>query len=444
MYLILFLWISLQFGFISTSSAESVTQVPTDNSLGDTPEAGNSSGNTRGSLPQDAVSETITAIEEAQSAKSVQADIANSMIITPSIFPFDLENSILKPYYDFKLEKNEKYRLNFSSDYSVLLQQASWTESGDRTGLSQVFRIYGTWPRFGDIDGTSGTLVWKTGVRTALGDNLTPRQLGFDTGSALSTTGYKEVGWGVTNLYWRQTFKRERFGFVVGHIDPSDWADQYALLNPWRYFLSDAFFTNPAEAVPNQGFGIVAHAFVAGEMYVNAAVTDANGPGEEIDLSSFWSTREWFSWIEVGFRGDRSITSRKNTHLHYWQQDARKEAGTTESWGLAFTHSRVFLRGFGAFLRAGYSEGNAAKFRRFVGIGVTSKVIGRDVVGLGAGWGSPSDKSLRDQVTSELFYRIQVTRQLALTPDIQLTYKPSFNVGKDWIVIAGIRIRIVF
>jgi porin len=440
MYLIRILWISLQFGVISTS----VAQVPTDNSLGVQLDAGSPSGNPQGSLPQDEVSEKITAVEEAQSAKSVGAEIAYSEIITPSIIPFDPENSILKPYYDFKLEKSEKYRLNFSSDYSILLQQASWTESGNRTGLSQVFRIYGTWPRFGDIDGTSGTLVWKTEIRTALGDNLTPRQLGFDTGSALSTTGYNDFGWGVTNLYWRQTFKAERFGFVAGHIDPSDWADQYAFLNPWRYFLSDAFFTNPAEAVPNNGLGIVGHAFITGGMYVNAGVMDANGQGEEIDLSSFRSIRERFNWIEVGFRGERDIKSRENTHLHYWQQDARKEAGTTESWGLAFTHSRVLLRGLGGVIRAGYSEGNAAKFRRFVGIGVTSKVIGRDVVGLGAGWGSPPDKSLRDQLTSELFYRIQVTRQLAITPDIQLTYKPSFNVVKDWIVIAGIRVRIVF
>ena len=54
------------------------------------------------------------------------------------------------------------------------------------------------------------------------------------------------------------------------------------MLNAWTYFLSDAFLTNPTEAIPSQGFGIVGHAFVAKDVYVNAAVTDANGKVQEV------------------------------------------------------------------------------------------------------------------------------------------------------------------
>jgi len=425
--------VSTRLGFLPDANSETTLTSPDA-------EPANAGYETGGEALQEKLAEGT----EPQSAKSVRVEIAKSEVIKPAIFPMDPENSVFEPYYAFKERMSRAYRFDFGADYSILFQRASWTKSGEKSGISHVLRFFGSWPKFGHREGTAGELVWKTEIRTALGDNLTPRELGFDTGSALSTASYKDFGWGITNLYWRQTFEDERFGFAVGHIDPSDWADQYALLNAWSYFLNDAFFTNPAEVIPKQGFGVVGHFFVKGDFFVNAAITDANGKGEELDFSSFWSTREWFGWLEAGFRGSRNVHSRENTHLHYWRQDARKEAGTTKSWGITFTHSRVFWKGFATFIRAGYSEGNAAAMRRYIGIGTYSEVMDRDGIGVGVGWGSPTDKSLRDQVTSEVFYRAQVTQQLAITPNIQITYKPSFNVVKDWVLVAGIRFRIVF
>ena len=46
-------------------------------------------------------------------------------------------------------------------------------------------------------------------------------------------------------------------------------------------------------------------------------------------------------------------------------------------------------------------------------------------LGIATSWGSAPDKSLRNQITSEAFYRVQVTQNLTFTPSIQLTYKPS-------------------
>jgi len=426
-------FVGMVLGSFSPASADTPPTMPTA-----------ASANEASDADDPVIAQKLIKLQEAQSAKSVRFEIANGEIIKPAIFPYDPENSLFRPYYDFKLKLSRDYRFDFSADYSILVQRASWTKSGDQTGASQVLRLFGSWPQFGHKSGTMGALVWKTEIRTALGNNLTPSELGFDTGSALSTAGYKDFGWGITNLYWRQTFADERFGFVVGHLDPSDWADQYPLLNPWTFFLSEAFFSNPAQAIPSQGFGIVGHAFVAKDLYINAAVTDANGKGEELDFESFFDEREWFGWLEIGFRGERNIHSRENTHVQYWRQDARKEAGTSESWGITFTHTRIFWKGVATFIRAGYSEGDAAKLRRYIGVGGFKEVRNRDGFGLGVGWGSPPNKSLRDQVTSEVFYRMQVTQQLAITPDIQVTYKPSFNTVKDWILIGGIRFRLVF
>ena len=97
-----------------------------------------------------------------------------------------------------------------------------------------------------------------------------------------------------------------------------------------------------------------------------------------------------------------------------------------------------------AFIRAGYSEGDAAKMRRFFGVGMSYKPFGRDTLGIATSWGSPPDNSLRDQITSEVFYRVHVTQNFYLSPSLQMTYKPSYTDEEKWVFIPGLRIRMVF
>jgi porin len=72
------------------------------------------------------------------------------------------------------------------------------------------------------------------------------------------------------------------------------------------------------------------------------------------------------------------------------------------------------------------------------------KLFGRDTLGIASSWGSPPDKSLRNQITSEIFYRVQLTQNLTFTPSLQATYKPSFTLEKTWVMIPGLRMRLVF
>ena len=58
--------------------------------------------------------------------------------------------------------------------------------------------------------------------------------------------------------------------------------------------------------------------------------------------------------------------------------------------------------------------------------------------------GKPADGSLRDQFTSELFYRFQLTEFLAVTPDIQLVADPALHPDVDVLGFFGIRLRAAF
>lgn len=59
-------------------------------------------------------------------------------------------------------------------------------------------------------------------------------------------------------------------------------------------------------------------------------------------------------------------------------------------------------------------------------------------------YGRPSAQGLRDQYTTELYYRTQLTRRLALTPSAQLIVNPSANTDRDVLAVFGFRARLDF
>jgi porin len=71
---------------------------------------------------------------------------------------------------------------------------------------------------------------------------------------------------------------------------------------------------------------------------------------------------------------------------------------------------------------------------------------GADLLGVGLNWGGPNESSfcpgLDDQYTAEVFCRIPVTQQLAITPSIEYIKDPALNPDNDSIWIAGIRARL--
>jgi porin len=370
-------------------------------------------------------------------ANSVEADLVSDDRTKRPLLDIDLLERPLKGYYRFKRRLHEAIGLAVSADYAVLNQFATYSAS-DRQAASGVFRVYGSWGAF-----PSGRLVLKVENRHRIGPGLTPRNLGFEAGSSLSTVGFKEFGWGVTALYWNQRLG-DRFGVVVGRMDPGDFADVYPLLTAWKAFMNDAFANNPAVALPLQGLGIAAAVGLRGPWYVAAGLHDANGSPTDPGLTTFFDVREYYTWVETGWSPGREIMSGVGVHVNAWRQDARTAAATPESWGVTTSASREIGGRWTPFLRAGYSEGGAAQVRFMIGggVGLTMR-RGGDYLAVATSWSAPPDRALRGQVTTEALYRLQLTENLAVTPDLQLTLFPSATLERDVIAVVGVlRLRL--
>jgi len=345
-------------------------------------------------------------------------------------------------FYNAKRKLRDKHGIELNTDYNVLNQFASESET-DRQASSGSLRFYGRWfPSRSKGPGT-GRIVFRFANRHRIGPGIVPRDLGWDAGSALSTASFKAFGWGVTSLYWSKGSEGEHLGLVAGHMDPGDFQDLHPLLNAWTAFMNDAPFNNPTVALPQQGLGVVGRVFFSDHIYLLAGLNDANGSPATIDFESFFRVREYHAWAEVGWSPSPSSEfAGDSVHVTAWHSDPRTEADVDEGWGITFSAAHTFGKRWLPFVRAGYSNGGGgALLAGLLSGGVGVRVRSDDLVGTAVSWGCPPPDQGPDQVTVEAFYRLQLTNNLQVSPGFHWTVQPSVS-NTIWIG-SVLRIRLV-
>lgn len=366
-----------------------------------------------------------------------------------AMIPADAQTT--RGYFDFKQQVQEKYGLAFGFDYNALYQKASQSP-GEDSAAGGVLRAFGQWTLTGRGTDNTGTLVYKVENRHRLGTDIAPQDLGFENGYAgLTAVPFSDIGWAMTNLYWDQHIMDNRVAFVAGVVDVTDYVDVYSLVNPWADFSNLAFSTDPTIPAPNQGLGAAVRVMATENYYVLGGIADANGdptdPSNAFD--SFFNDGEFFIHLEVGWAASLEKGFTDNIHLTLWQMDERRQAGTPDGWGAAFSISRLLADRWEPFVRAGYADDGGALWERSLSAGIGYHTRrDSDLIGLGLNWSRPSSDTLSagldDQYTAEIYYRIQVLKTLAITPDIQFLINPSLNPDEDLITVWSLRGRLSF
>ena len=348
------------------------------------------------------------------------------------------------PYYRFKRRMLDRHGLAFGMDFNVLYQGAS-ASLRSRESSGGVFRFYGHWTACGSGTATKSEILFRVENRHKFNTRVSPEHFGEEVGSLLKTANsFADWGWGVTNLQWQQSFKDGRYGIAVGQVDLRDWVDTFDLSN-WRTALLSAAVTYPTNPLPSAGIGGGVSAFFreCNTPYVLAGVGDANPHVNELGLDSFFNTQEYYSYVQVGWIPSVERKEDDNLHLTYWHQDAREEKGTPEGWGLSFSAAWKFQKRWAPFLRGGWAEGGVIPTRAALvgGLGIHRR--SHDLFGVALGWATPYASGLRDQVTLETFYRLQLSQNIGITPDLELLYQPSNNPAETWIAVLSLRLQVV-
>jgi porin len=81
------------------------------------------------------------------------------------------------------------------------------------------------------------------------------------------------------------------------------------------------------------------------------------------------------------------------------------------------------------------------------GFGYQNKPGGNQL-GVGLNWGSPNSDTfgvdLDDQWISEVYFRIQLTENLRITPNLQIVVNPALNPDKNAVALFGLRAQMTF
>jgi len=170
-------------------------------------------------------------------------------------------------------------------------------------------------------------------------------------------------------------------------------------------------------------------------------------------LKTFSEDREYFKYAELGL-----TTSSKdqfyldNLHLTYWHADKRDEGPVEEGWGTVLSFSQTFDDKWLVFARGGYAHDGGSLLERSVSVGGGYAPAGigapgtGHLFGFGVNWGQPNDAlfgaNLKDQYAMEAYFRLQVSKEFSISPDVQLLMDPALNPDEDKVWIFGLKARI--
>jgi porin len=352
----------------------------------------------------------------------------------------------LQPWFDKKKEINEESGLQYSIAYTATVQKASDSLTGEDLGASNILRFSGKWELYNRGKKNKGSLVFSVDHRAPFDD--TPADLSGEIGYIGPTALlFSDLDTVLVDFNWQQFLNDGRTGFLVGRYDPSDYINVLGYANPWTAFQNLNILLDSSLAYPDLGLGAGIGHWFDDNWYGIAGFNDANGRIDETQVYDNGS--EFFKYTEVGWSPGRDLRYFNNVHLTVWAVDERDDDGIDDASGANLAVNWTWDETYMLFGRIGWSDVDAANdpqiYENSYTFGGIYYFANRsDLAGAAINHGElAADGLVSDsQITAEIFYRVQLGRNLAITPSIQLLRDPALNDEDDSITLFGLRLRL--
>jgi len=383
-----------------------------------------------------------------ETGDSVTEDLAVDDQRVDGVLSFPKVEKFFAPWFGWKKRVNDKYGLKLQFSYQSSHQ---WVNEslGETNAAAARLQLQGSWTLAGRGSKNTGKLTFRLENRTTLGTTLPPTSLAFQYGGITPSGGFSDFGFALTELAWRQSLLDGRLRFVAGKISALSWYNGHALSSSLRGFQNLALQSSLTKPSPGRGIGGGFAYEFSPRFGVVAGIHDANAktaenPFDSIKEDEFYKSVEFRYWPTTPDRRRWDVV-----RLQFWDQDELKDKGTPSGQGVTFLASSLLDDKWFPFFIAGHSDGNASLMKTDVtaGLGIlidTKSRTANDVLGVGVSWGDPSNAALREQITSEIFYRFTLAQNVAITPSIQWVKNPAAATAFDDVLTAGLRLRVTF
>ncbi len=409
---------------------------------------------------------------EIENPNSIDFDLNTAFPQTGAVF----DGRIPEKYFDWKKDLNDKYGLKLAFSYQSLYQNAS-DSGGIILGPSNNDTAWGGWAvleakwkafdRGGDFE---GSLVAALDWRHTIGGKQDPANLFADIGS-LWPTDFAYLSWDpwFANLYWEQKFKKDQAkntGFVlrIGTQVAAQFIDFFRYKDSRTSFSGGPFTVAPTSVpTPPPGLGASFRWSPASgsPLYVSGTINDMNAEPGEWSWDNAFDYGQFFYGLEVGYNWRRGLGDFDHLHLLVFyadKKDTQLPIFPNESGGgFKVLGSKQWDRivGFGSYTyNTAEGGGFAATFAEHtVNAGIAlQRLLGiNGELALGATWMEPIDNlflptlppgtQLDEQYGFELYWKLLLTPDLWITPQVQYIVNPSFNPTTDSILIPGLKFR---
>ena len=355
---------------------------------------------------------------------------------------FPAIDSALKPWFEWKGELKKYYGVELGVAYTALFQSASESlPGGDDEASSGILRLSTRWTLLNNKASDTGTLVASVDQRHAYSDTA-PGTFGFAGNYGVSGVPFADVDDVLVDLNWQQYFDSRSTGLVIGRYDPNDFFDFLGYSIPWTSFQNLTILNNASISLPDYSTGVGVGQWFGQQWYAKAGFNDVNGVITESDFE--FDIDKLHKAAEIGWTKARDQVYFQKVHIHYWHADEKDDGAGEESEGVTIGANWTWGIRWMIFGKAGWSDGSAPLFNETYTIGLLHHFAKRtDLFGLAVNWGDPpKDSGLDAQTTTEVFYRLQLAQNLAVTPSFQYIADPGLNPGEDSITILGLRLRL--
>jgi porin len=356
----------------------------------------------------------------------------------PSLVP-----ELFEPYRAWRNELHKKLRLETVYTYDALGQGLadSTTTLGASSGEVAVST---RWLMFGQRRHRPVYLSVRIRDRHAFSD-LAPAGISAAGGLLWKTVdGFSDAGFQIPDVYINQELADGRMTLRYGQFGIDALFDTHRLRSAKRFFLNYAFSNNPTVAFPGFGAGFVVQWNDVGwDLSLGGSNIQGTADSRQVDLrldssALFYTAQGGYNFPGLGGRGAR-------IQLMGWQSQNNGEEPLEDGRGASVTlEQEGGDPGEHMVVRYAASWGTASPVDRLVMFGWGREVRQYDHLGAGLGVGRSAQHSESWQGVAEIYFRWQATKELMITPDLQLIVGEGGGADNDMRVVAGIRAGIAF
>lgn len=383
-------------------------------------------------------------VEQKEAADSIDSTLErrNALDYDPS------RPSLIPPFFDkFRARREEiKKKIRLETVYSYdALGQGYANSNGTLGASSGEVSFSARWLLFGQKYNRPFYLSFRLRDRHAYSDHA-PSEISSTAGLLWKTVdGFSDAGFQVPNFYFSQELADARLTLRYGQYSIDYFFDKHDLRSAKRYFLNYAFSNNPAVAFPGFGAGIIAQWKDEGnwDIAIGASNIQGTDPTKKVNLSLDSSALFYSVQGGYGFKGIANQNAR--VQLMGWETRSNGEERLSEGRGVSLVLEQKGVSERDHFVaRYAFSDGDATDVDQLFMLGWGREIKKYDHLGIGLGLGRSALDSSAWQGVGEIYYRWQATKELMITPDLQIILGEGLGDGSSFQVVAGVRAGITF